>query len=317
MKIAMIGSGAAGSVFAAYLKKGGADDITLVDLYKAHMDKIAKDGLLMKDPTGEYLLKGYKTAATAENIGIMDIVIIMVKATQTDRVMSSVLNCIGPDTVVVSLQNGLGNDERLKKYVAEDRIIYGCGNMGTELPEPGVCISKPFPGNNMFFGPVVKCARTDEVGLYLEDCFTKGGIGPKYYDDVRPYVWRKATSNAGFNTVCAILRMKVKYVAANENGINLVWKIWREAADVSEALGIEGVWDYTVNNYSNVLKSISDYYPSMAQDVVINERETEVTCLTGAISDYGKKVGVPTPTCDILTDVIKCIEANYGNMYKG
>ena len=111
--------------------------------------------------------------------------------------------------------------------------------------------------------------------------------------------------------------MKVKYVAANENGINLVWKIWREAADVSEALGIEGVWDYTVNNYSNVLKSISDYYPSMAQDVVINERETEVTCLTGAISDYGKKVGVPTPTCDILTDVIKCIEANYGNMYKG
>ena len=55
----------------------------------------------------------------------------------------------------------------------------------------------------------------------------------------------------------------------------------------------------------------------MAQDVVINERETEVTCLTGAISDYGKKVGVPTPTCDVLTDVIKCIEANYGNMYKG
>ena len=173
MKIAMIGSGAAGSVFAAYLKKGGADDITLVDLYKAHMDKIAKDGLLLKDPTGEYLLKGYKTAATAENIGIMDIVIIMVKATQTDRVMSSVLNCIGPDTVVVSLQNGLGNDERLKKYVAEDRIIYGCGNMGTELPEPGVCISKPFPGNNMFFGPVVKCARTDEVGCILRTALPK------------------------------------------------------------------------------------------------------------------------------------------------
>ena len=62
MKIAMIGSGAAGSVFAAYLKKGGADDITLVDIHKAHMDKVASAGLVMKDPTGEYLLKAVRDA---------------------------------------------------------------------------------------------------------------------------------------------------------------------------------------------------------------------------------------------------------------
>lgn len=317
MKIAMIGSGAAGSVFAGYLKRGGADDITLVDLYKDHMDKIAKDGLIMKDPTGEYRLEGFKTAYSAEDIGIMDIVILMVKATQTDRVMGSVKNCIGPDTVVVTLQNGLGNDERMKKYVAEDRIIFGCGNMGTELPEPGTCVAKPFPGNNMFFGPVKKCEETDKVGKYLEDCFTKGGLEPKYYDDVRPYVWRKATSNCAFNTTCAVLRMKVKFVADNKDGLDMVWQIWREASNVAEALGIPGIWDYMVEQFPSLLESIGDYYPSMAQDLVLNERETEVTCLTGAISDYGKKVGVPTPTCDVLTQIVKCIEANYDNMYKG
>ena len=94
----------------------------------------------------------------------------------------------------------------------------------------------------------------------------------------------------------------------------LVWQIWREAADVAEALGIPGIWEYMQEQFPSILASIGDYYPSMAQDVVLNQRETEVTCLTGAISDYGKKVGVPTPTCDVLTQVVKYLEANYENM---
>ena len=93
------------------------------------MDKIAESGLVMKDPTGEYHLEGFKTAYSAEDIGIMDVVVLMVKATQTDSAMKSAMKCIGPDTVVVTLQNGLGNDERLKKYVPGNRLIFGCGNM--------------------------------------------------------------------------------------------------------------------------------------------------------------------------------------------
>ena len=94
MKIAMIGSGAAGSVFASYLKLGGAE-LWLVDRYKAHMDKIAADGMTFVSPDGEKLLTGFHTAPSAENIGIMDVVILMVKATQTDDIMPSLKNCIG------------------------------------------------------------------------------------------------------------------------------------------------------------------------------------------------------------------------------
>ena len=90
MKIAMIGSGAAGSVFAAYLRKGGAE-LWLVDKYKAHMDKIAADGLVFRTPEGEEVLTGFHTSATAHDIGTMDIVILMVKATQTVDVMACLL----------------------------------------------------------------------------------------------------------------------------------------------------------------------------------------------------------------------------------
>ena len=132
----MIGSGAAGSVFASYLNKGGAE-LWLVDRYKAHMDKVAQSGMTFVTPSGEELLTGFRTAYSAENIGVMDMVILMVKATQTDGIMPSVKPCIGSETVVVSLQNGIGNDDVLKKYVPADRILYGFGTIGTELPEPG------------------------------------------------------------------------------------------------------------------------------------------------------------------------------------
>ena len=123
MKIAMLGSGATGSVFASYLKMGGADDIVLVDLYKDHMDKVAKDGMKFTDPRGTFHLDGFKTAYSAENIGIVDIAIIMVKATQTEELLEKSMACIGEHTVVATLQNGLGNDEHVKKFVPADRVL--------------------------------------------------------------------------------------------------------------------------------------------------------------------------------------------------
>ena len=106
MKIAMIGSGAAGSVFASYLRAGGAD-MTLVDPYKAHMDKVAKDGMKFTIyPDKTTVLTGFKTAYNADDIGIMDIVIFMTKTNQLDEALKGAAPCIGPETVLVSLMLG-------------------------------------------------------------------------------------------------------------------------------------------------------------------------------------------------------------------
>lgn len=316
MRIAILGSGAAGSVFAAYLKKGGADDITLVDLYKAHLDEIEKNGLTMLCPEGELNFKGFKTAANAENIGIMDIVLLMVKCTQTETVLRASQNCIGPETVIVTLQNGLGNDDECKKFVSEDRIIFGSGNIATELPRPGYCVAKLNTGLNMQMGPCVKSELTDRAGKYLEDCFIKGGLTPKYFDDVRPYIWKKATSNSGNNTVCAALGLKMDEVDADPAGRKLVYGVFREAAAVAEAMGIPGIWEHIVADQPKTVKALANYYPSMAQDVLIHHRQTEVDYMTGAIARYGRQYGIPTPTCDVLTLIIKAKEANYDRLYK-
>ena len=315
MKIAMIGSGAAGSVFACYLKKGGAD-LWLVDRYQAHMDKVAAEGMTFVTPEGEQLLTGFSTAYTAENIGVMDIVILMVKATQTDSIMPSLKNCIGDETVVVSLQNGLGNEEVLQKYVSADRILYGFGTIGTELPEPAKCVSKPESGIIMRFGAAQKSALSDKIGKYLEDCFKAGGCEASFESDIRPFVWKKAISNSGYNTLSALLRLKVGPILDCETGCELIKKVWAEGCKVAEAVTGVDLWSEMEEELPRLAAGFATYYPSMAQDVVLHQRQTEVELLNGAIAKYGKQLGVETPVNEAMTLMIKTIQQNYDKQYR-
>ncbi len=314
MKIAMIGSGAAGSVFACYLNKGGAE-LTLVDRYKAHMDKCSECGMTFVSPSGTEVLTGFKTAYSAENIGVQDIVILMVKATQTDGIFPSLMPCIGPETVVVSLQNGLGNDETLQKYVPAERILYGFGTIGTELPEPGKCVSKPESGVIMRFGAVKRSDASVKVGEYLEACFNRGGCKAVFESDIRPFVWKKAISNSGYNTISSLTRLKVGEFLSGDDGCELIKSVWKEGCEVCFAATGVDLWSEMLDELPRLKDGFASYYPSMAQDVLIHHRQTEVDLLNGAIVKYGKRLGVATPVNEAFTRLIHCIQSNYDIQY--
>ncbi len=316
MKIAMVGSGAAGSVFAAYLRKGGAE-MTLVDRYQAHMDACREKGLLFVSPQGEELLTGFQTAASAEELETQDIVILMVKATQTEGLVPELKHCVGEETVIVSLQNGLGNDEVLGKYFPLDRILYGFGTIGTELPAPGKCVSKPESGVIMRFGAAKEGPLAEKAGKYLEKCFCDGGCETVFEKDIRPFVWKKAISNSGYNTLSALLRLKVGEFLEMEEGVNLILSVWKEGCDVCKAVTGVDLWQEMLEELPRLKVGFATYYPSMAQDVLINKRQTEVQLLNGAIVRYGKACGIPTPVNEAMTRMITCIQAGYGMQYKG
>ena len=309
LKIAMIGSGAAGSVFAAYLKRGGAD-LYLVDRYEAHMKQVRENGLLLREGEKETLLTGFHTTDSAKKLETMDVVILMVKCTQTKSVMPEVMHCIGEHTVVVSLQNGLDNHEILSEFVPDDRLILGFGKIGTELPAPAVCVARPEPGTAMYFGAVKKSELTDAVGKQLEAYFLAGGCQAEFVEDIRPYIWRKGISNCGYNTVCAVLGLPVGAVLRNEQGRELIRQVWTECCDVAEALGIGRFHEEMDAEEQKLLEGFSEYYPSMAQDV-IKQRQTEIMHMNGVISRYGRELGVPTNANNVLTTQICTIQSNY------
>jgi 2-dehydropantoate 2-reductase len=315
MKIAMIGSGAAGSVFAAYLKKGGAD-LTLVDRYQKHMDACREQGLRFVTPAGEELLTGFQTAPSAAEIGIQDMVILMVKATQTEGLIEDLRHCVGEETVIVSLQNGLGNDELLSRYFPAERVLYGFGTIGTELPEPGKCISKPESGVIMRFGAAKESELSSAAGKALEACFNAGGCMTVFEKDIRPFVWKKAISNSGYNTLSALLRLKVGDFLDMEDGVALIKSVWAEGCAVCEAVTGTNLWPEMLEELPRLKQGFATYYPSMAQDVLIHQRQTEVQLLNGAIVRYGKEYGIPTPVNEALTRMISCIQAAYELQYR-
>lgn len=317
MKIAMIGSGAAGSVFASYLRRGGAD-ITLVDPYQEHMDKVAKDGMTFTIyPDQTYHLTGFKTAYNADDIGIMDIVIFMTKTTTLRSAVESAKPCIGPNTVLVSLLNGLGNEDKLLEVVPGDRVIFGYGSQGTFLEGPGKC--KASPGARAIqlnMGPVEHSALTDAAGEYLEKTFNAGGLAGKYWDDVRPKLWVKIVSNCCFNALSALLRLRLKYILNDPHGLTLTENVVAECCAVATASGCPLDKDVLMADIlAGKDKGIADYYASMAQDVLMHRRQTEIDSLNGAVVEYGRRYGVPTPYNEVITEMICAIQNNYAVQY--
>ena len=315
MRIVMIGSGAAGSVLAAYLRRGGAE-LTLVDHYKAHLDACREHGLLFVTPEGEELLTGFQTASSAKELPIQDMVILMVKATQTEQLIDELRFCTGPETVIVSLQNGLGNDKLLSQYFPAEQILYGFGTIGTELPRPGKCVSKPESGVIMRFGAVKKSPLSERAGHALEEYFCAGGCEAVFEVDVQPYVWKKAIANSGYNTLSALLRLKVGEFLEIEEGVSLLQSVWAEGCAVCRAVTGIDLWPELQDEIPRLKSGFATYYPSMAQDVLIHHRQTEIRLLNGAISCYGAAYGVPTPLNDALTQMILCMQASYEKQYR-
>lgn len=330
MKIAMYGSGAAGSVFASYLRKGGADMI-LIDRYKEHMDKVAKDGMkftIHQQEGGEYKdivtqLTGFRTYTSASDAaaaeGKVDIIIYMTKATQLRQAIQDSMPVVGDNTVVVELINGLGNDDKLFEVFPKNRCVIGSGVLGTAMPEPGSCVSTPSGDVQMNFGGAERSELTDKACEHMLKCYRDGGCDAYWRkDDIYYYIWKKVIVNATVNTCCAATRLKIQYVADSKPGYALFEGVVREAAAVATARGTKiDADDFLAHDLADIITNIGDYYPSMCQDVLMNKRQTEISVLNGQIAEYGKELGIPTPTNDILTLVISCIQENYDNQYQG
>lgn len=312
MKIAMIGAGAAGSVFASYLRRGGAD-ITLVDRYQEHMDKVAKDGMEFHiDPDEHYHLDGIHATTDAASIGIMDAVIFLTKSTQLESAIDTAKPCIGENTVLISLINGLGNEDKLTAKYPASRCMIGSGSIGTVLNGPGGCTSYPNKGIILNFGPLEANEQVAKVGREIEAYFNAGGAEAAFRENILPMLWWKVIKNSSHSPVSAVLRLNIGDTDADPYGRELYDRVIREGVAVAKAKGIDIMdADAFIEHDKEQCKENGPYVNSMTQDVCWKKLPTEIDMLAGALSEQGRKVGAPTPTCDVLTLIIKAIEGNY------
>lgn len=307
MKIAILGAGAMGSLYGGLLHQAG-QEVILLDVSKAHVDSVNQHGLFIDGPEGELNIK--VPAAQAWQLKEEpELFILFTKTIYSRDALDSVKHLLQPDTWVLSLQNGLGNDELIGEYVARDHIIVGTTDFPSTFIEPGRIRSKGRGTTKMMSANGEGSAQLEKVAEVLN----QAGFNCHLTKDVFVSIWEKVAFNSAMNAITAVTRLKLGYVGARKEGRELAYTVAKEVVSVANRKGIAAQEDRVIAVMDKDFLDHADHKPSMLQDVLA-KRTTEVDFIDGAAVNEAAKLGMDIPATRTLYQLIKMIQANYENV---
>jgi 2-dehydropantoate 2-reductase len=298
MKIAIIGTGAMGSIYAALLASGG-HDVTAIDTWGAHVDAMNTKGLRVEGASGDRTVK-VKATKNARDVKDADLVII---ATKDDGVTAAAHDAlaIAKDTApILTIQNGLGSADKVAAVVGEKRIMMGVvGGFGASMKGPGHAHH-----NGMEF------VRLGEMAGGLKKAWEQGGFKVLAFDDIHKMVWEKLLCNCTYSGPCAMTGLRVGEIQASPQGWSIAAACATEAFHVARARGIKLDFTDPVRYVWDFGQKIPGSRPSMLLDHLAG-RPAEIDNINGAIPREGAKYGVATPVNSVVVAMLKAKESGF------
>lgn len=303
MKICVIGAGSLGSTIGGTLAEAG-QDVYLIDQWKMHVDAINENGLIMQDNDVDRHVK-VKARTSCEGIGTADLVIVLVKSFATKAAIESATSIIGEETVVLSLQNGLGNEETIAEVVGEDRIIGGKTYVGGVLLGPGH-VNARTKGKYTYIGEM-NGKLSDRISKIAE-MMTSCGLLTKVTDNIKGMIWDKLLINVATGPIAAITRLPYGDLYQISEVENTACAAVEEGISVAKA---NGAVLSTENPREIWLKAAEglpyEFKTSMLQSLEKGQK-TEIDFINGAVVRWGARSNIPTPVNNALVASIKGIE---------
>jgi 2-dehydropantoate 2-reductase len=302
MRVCIVGCGAVGSLFAANLATLADLEVWAYDLAEEHVDAINRDGLRLTG-AGEVTSRPHATSDASE-LPACDFGIVATKAMHTAPAIAATAHAF-TGGCVATVQNGIGNEEVLAEYV--ERVIRGTTFPAGKITAPGV-VQWDVKGDTTF-GPFEPKPAPLEAVQQLADACTRGGMPAEAVADARGPQWRKVIFNAATNPLGALTGLTHGRVCEQPALRRLVTQLVDEGKAVAAAQGIvldadpEELIDYAARP-----DVAYGHKASMLQDVEAR-RQTEVDYLNGGIAEFGRSLGVPTPTHESIWALVKGVEA--------
>ncbi|MHB8917682.1 MAG: ketopantoate reductase family protein [Desulfocucumaceae bacterium] len=300
MKITVIGAGAMGSLFGAYLGAGG-NEVTLVDVWGEHVEAINKNGLLIEEESGPSLFR-VPAATQTSHLGIQDLVIIFVKSYHTVGSLKSASNLFGGNTAVLTLQNGLGNAGVISECSGDVTVLAGTTSHGATVLGPGR-IRHAGAGETVIGVISGRGGREEEIAAE----FTRCGLETRITGNIAGLLWGKLLVNVGINALTAICGVANGKLVEMENTTQLMKMLVEEGEAVARARGVELPYSDALGKVKNVAVATGSNRSSMLQDMD-RGRLTEIDFINGAVVREGAAAGVPTPCNSVVTLLIKALE---------
>ena len=306
MRVTVLGAGAMGCLYAAYLSRNSGVDLLLADHIPEKVDTINRDGLVMQE-NGRTLHIPVKAAVSgAGGVPPADVLMIFVKAHQTYAALNSNSFLIGPDTTVVSLQNGMGNYLVIEKFVPIDRIVIGTSNHNSTLQGYGKFLhaadGKTIIGS--FAG------GTERVKL-VESLFRGTGLDISTSPDVQRLIWRKLLVNMAINPLTMLLEVKNGFLQTDRPSWACVSEIVREGIAVAEADGVHFDEAETLELIRMICLLTKSGCSSMYQDRLY-KRATEIDFINGTVVKLARKYGIRVPYNTLIVNMVHALENAFG-----
>ena len=302
IRIAVIGCGAIGSLYAAHLARNPDVEVWAVDPWKEHVAAIEAHGLRVIGHA-DFVAPVHATV-DAGDLPPCQFAIVATKALHTRDAVSNALAAV-KDAAVASVQNGVGNEELIAELVP--RVIRGSIVTAGHVTEPG-CVRYDGPGDS-WLGPFEPSpARPDEIGS-LASLLTAGGLRTFALADARGPQWTKLVFNAATSPLAALTGLTVGQVCTHPQLRVEVERLIAEAMAVADASGIE-LLRSPLHSVEEAIAEAFDHKPSMLQDVLARRR-TEIDVLNGGIAAQGRAVGVPTPGHDMMVALVHGLESTW------
>ncbi|MFA5156075.1 MAG: 2-dehydropantoate 2-reductase [Candidatus Omnitrophota bacterium] len=304
MKIAIVGAGAMGCLFAGLLSRT-KEEIWLLDKSSDKAARIRQQGITVETASGSWQARPKVTADIAE-AGQADLVIICVKAYHTKDAVTQVKPLIGENTRVLTLQNGLGNIEVISEVAGPEKVIGGVTSQGATLVSAG---SIKYAGK----GETIIGRIDGKIPVEMRsirEVFNKAGIETRISRDIKGLLWSKLIINAGINALAAIVRVKNGRLIELEPCRRIMQDAVSEAAKIAKRKRIKLIYDDPLSKVEAVCEATAANVCSMLQDI-LKKKRTEIDFINGAIVRQAQGLGIPVPANAMLTDLIKAIEASY------
>lgn len=315
MRIAVVGPGALGCLIGGSLIKSG-EDLWFLDKRAERAKKLNANGIKVEGLSGDYTVK-VKVTCDPKEIGISELVIICVKSYDTEEATKAAKPLVGDNTLLLTLQNGLGNIEAISEIVGQEKVIGGVTSHGsTQLGEGQVRhAGKGETIIGRWYQPSGKKGvkkwyiprrRLEDIAAVLK----KANFETKVSDSIKEVIWSKLIINVGINALTAITHLKNGGLLEYEWTRNVMRQAVLEAAKVAKRRRINLIYADPIKKVESICSSSAENISSMLQDLLRRQR-TEIDYLNGAIVSEGKGLEIPVPVNSVLTDLIKAIEASY------
>lgn len=310
MKIAVLGAGAIGSLIGGLLKKSG-EEVYLVDIQSDHVEAINERGLLISQEGKDDEKIAIPATTDPSSVGVVDIVILMTKTQDTMVALKGALSLIGPQTFVVTLQNGLGNPEKIAGFVNKDNIVAGTTMMGGIKKGPGHVLKKQPVGAVHSIKKWV--GQNNEAVRQIGRVLSAAGMHTEVFDDVEQLIWKKLVLAGGFSALTAITRLNIDDLLGVEEGKWLIQRVIREIVEIANKKGIDLNFEEELEHTMSIFKgtkAIKGHITSLCYDV-LNGRTTEIGSLNAAIAAEAETLGFEAPYNKTLANLVKIIEKTY------